>query len=97
MRRIGLSGQTLKAPGVREHLTPLLGQGRACRSELVLSPHTDPQDLLGFLPSRRPAKRWQAKGDARRIGSLAHPVALAHPEKRFDRIGTDRHAHVSES
>jgi len=24
-------------------------------------------------------------------------VALAHPEQRFDRIGTDRHAHLSES
>ena len=64
--------------------------------ELVLPGHTDLEDLRGFLPRRHPAKRGQTKGDASRILRLAHPVALGHPEKRFNRIGTDRQADVIE-
>jgi hypothetical protein len=97
MRRIGLPAHTLEGPRMRENLAPLLGQGRPCRSALVWSCHTDSQDLLGFLPRRCPAKRRHTQGDARHIRRLAHPVALAHPAPRFDRSGTDRHAHLSES
>jgi hypothetical protein len=97
MRRSGLPDQTLEALGVREHLAPLLGQGRQCCGAFVLPGHTDSEDLLGFLPSRPPTKRRQAQGDARRIRRLAYPVTLAHPEQRFDRIGTDRYAPLSES
>ena len=97
MRRSRLPDQTLEALGVSEHLAPLLGQGRQCRGEFVLPGHTDPEDLLGFLPSRPPTQCRQAKGDARRIWRLAYPVTLAHPEQRFNRIGTDRHAYLREA
>ncbi|HSX79736.1 MAG TPA: hypothetical protein VLQ80_14340 [Candidatus Saccharimonadia bacterium] len=80
-----------------EPLTPLLGQGRQCRGECVLLGHTAPEDVLGCLSSRPSTKRRQAKGDARRIRRLAHPVTLAPPTQRCDRIGTDRHTHVSKS
>ena len=58
--------------------------------------HADREDLLGFLPRRRPAEGRQAKGDASRIQRLAHPMVFAHPKERFDEIGTDRHADMIE-
>ncbi len=96
MRRMRLPAQTLKARRMREHLASLLGQGRHCLSELVLPGHTDSQDLLGFLPRRRPAQRRQPKGDASRIRYFAHPVALAHSKQRRDGIGADWQSHLIE-
>jgi hypothetical protein len=96
MRRMRLPAQTLNARRMRENLASLLGQGRHCLSELVLPGHTDSQDLLGFLPRRRPAKRRQPKGDASRLRYFAHPVALAHSEQRLDGIGADWQSHVIE-
>ena len=60
--------------------------------ELVLSGHTDLKDLRGFLPSRHHRTRPAGEGHARGILRLAHPVLLGHPEKRFNRIRTDRQA-----
>ena len=47
--------QTLEMLRMPEHLTTLLGQRSELRDELLLPCHTDPKDLLGFLPSRRTA------------------------------------------
>jgi hypothetical protein len=52
--------------------------------------------LRGFLPRWNPAKGGQTKGDASRILRFADPVALGHPEKGFNRIGTDRQADLIE-
>ncbi len=79
-----------------QHLAPLLGQGGELRCDLVLSCDADLQDLLGFLPGGQAAQGRQVQGDASRILRLAHPMALGHPEKRCDGIGTDRHADVIE-
>ncbi len=96
MRLARMQTQTLEALRVREHLAPLCRQGGQPSSALVLSGHTDLKDLLGVLPSRHPAKGRQAQGDARGILGLAHPVLLGPPEKRCDRIGTDRQSDVIE-
>jgi hypothetical protein len=79
-----------------QHLAPLLGQGGELSCDLLLSRDADLKDLLGFLPGGQAAQGRQAQGDASRILSLAHPMALGHPEKRFDGIGTDRQADVIE-
>ena len=96
MRLAWLQAQTHEALRVREHLASLFRQGGQPSSELVLSDHTDLKDLLGFLPSRYPAKGRQAQGDAIGILGLAHSVLLGHREKRCDRIGTDRQSDVIE-
>src|SRR6266404_1928677 len=79
--------QTLETLRVPEHLATLLGQRGELSGELALPCHTDREDLLGFLPSRRPAEGRQAKGDASRILRLAHPMAFGHPKERFDGVG----------
>ena len=79
-----------------QHLAPLLGQGGELRCDLVLSCDADLQDLLGFLPGGQAAQGRQVQGDASRLLRLAHPMALGHPEKRCDGIGTDRQADVIE-
>ena len=79
-----------------QHLAPLLGQGGELRCDLVLSRDADLQDLLGFLPGGQAAQGRQVQGDASRLLRLAHPMALGHPAKRCDGIGTDRQADVIE-
>ncbi len=79
-----------------QHLAPLLGQGGELSCNLSLSRDADLQDLLGFLPGGQAAQGRQAEGDASRILRLAHPMALGHPEQRFDGIGTDRQTDVIE-
>jgi hypothetical protein len=91
-----MQAQTLEALRVREHLAPLFRQGGQPSGALVLSGHPDLKDWLGFLPRRHPAKGRQAQGDASGILGLAHPVVLGRPEKRCDRIGTDRQSDVIE-
>ena len=80
MRLALIQAQTLEALRVSEYLAPLFRQGGEPSGELVLAGHTHLKDLLGFLPSRYPAKGRQAKGDARGILGLAHPVLLGHPK-----------------
>jgi hypothetical protein len=89
--------QALEMLRVPEHFATLLGQGGELRGELALPCHTDCKDLLGFLPSRRPAEGWQAQGNASRILRLAHPMAFGHPQERFDGVGADRQADVIEA
>ena len=91
-----ISPQTRKALGMGEHLAALLREGGASTRELALPCDTDLEDLRGFLPRWHPAKGGQTKGDASRILRFADPVALGHPEKGFNRIGTDRQADVIE-
>jgi len=43
--------QTFKALRVRQHLTPLLGQGADLTCKRLLPRHADVKHLLGFLPS----------------------------------------------
>src|SRR6266446_8051775 len=97
MRLAWIQAQTLEALGVRAPLAPLLRQGGEPTGARVLSGHADLKHWLGFLPRRHAAQGWQAKRDASRILGLAHPVLLGHPEKRFDRIGTDRQANLVET
>jgi hypothetical protein len=89
--------QALETLRVPQDLATLLAQRGALSGEFALPGHTDREDLLGFFPSRRPAEGRQAEGDASRIRSLAHAMALGHPKERFDRIGADRQADVVES
>src|SRR5437763_9830737 len=96
MRAAWSRAETLQALRVRQHLASLLGQGDQWSSELLVSRHADLKHLLGFVASRHTAQGRQAKGDATRIRSLAHPMALGHAEKRFDGIGADRQAEVIE-
>ena len=88
--------QALQALGMTEDLAPLLDKRGERRRALMLLGHADLQDLRGLLASRRPTKGGQAKGEASRIVDLAHPMAFAHAKERCDRIGPERHAHVSE-
>ena len=96
MRRTVSLPETLEAFRVTQHLPPLLGQRGELSGELLLSRHTDGENLFGFLPSRRPAEGRQAKRDSGRIRQLAHAMVLGHPEERFDRVRTDRQAEVSQ-
>src|SRR6266851_10507826 len=91
-----LKAETLEMLRVPQHLAPLLAQGGALSGELLLPCHTHPKHLLGFLPSGNAAEGRQAQRNAIRILRLAHPVALGHTEERFDRIGPDWQADVSE-
>ena len=88
--------ETLETLRMAQHLAPLLGQGGELRCDLVLSCDADLQDLLGFLPGGQAAQGRQVQGDASRLLRLAHPMALGHPAKRCDGIGTDRQADVIE-
>ena len=88
--------QPLECLAPAENLATLLGQRGEVSGELVLPCHTDREDLVGFLPSRRPAEGWHAQGDASRILRVAHPMVFAHAKERFDEIGTDRHADMIE-
>jgi hypothetical protein len=97
MRLMWLHTQACEVFRVTEHLASLFRQGGQRSGELVLPGYTDGKDLLSFLASRHPTKSRQAKGDASGIRGLAPPVALAYPEKRFDRIGTDRQADLIKS
>ena len=56
VRRALTPAQTLETLRVSEHLATLLGQRRELSGELALPCHTDREDLLGFVPSRRPAE-----------------------------------------
>src|SRR5713101_4926768 len=96
MRLALTPAQTLEFLAMAQHLAPLLGQRGHLSRDLVLSRHADPQHLCGFLSRWRPTQGRQAKGNASRILRLTHPVALGHPEERFDRIGADWQANVIE-
>ena len=50
--------QPLECLAPAENLATLLGQRGEVSGELVLPCHTDREDLVGFLPSRRPAEGW---------------------------------------
>ena len=91
-----ISPQTLQALGMGEHLAALFREGGESTRALALPCDTDLEDLHGFLPRWNSAKGGQTKGDASRILRFADPVALGHPEKGFNRIGTDRQADVIE-
>jgi hypothetical protein len=89
MQLMWLQTQAFELLWVTEYLALLFHQGGQRSGELALPGHTDGKNLLSFLPSRYPAKCRQAKGNASRILSFAHPVVFTDPEQRFDRIGTD--------
>ena len=91
-----MEAETLETLRVPQHLAPLLGQGGELSGELLLSRHTHRKYLLGFLPSGNAAEGRQAKCHAIRVLRLAHSMALGHPEERFDRIGGDRQADVTQ-
>lgn len=97
MNRALLSTQTLETLRVPQDLATLLAQRGDLGGEFALLDDRDREDLLGFLPSQRPAESWQAKGDTNRILRLPHPMAFGHRKERLDRIGTDRQADVIES
>ena len=90
-----MHASTFEALWVRQHLASLCRQGGQTTGACVLSGHTDLKDLYGFLASRHPAQRRQAKRDARRLLRLAHPVWRGHTDKRCDRIRTDRPSDMS--
>ncbi len=84
MRLLLIHASTFEALWVRQHLASLCRQGGQT-------------NLSGFLASRHPAQRSQAKRDARRLLRLAHPVLLGHTDKRCDRIRTDRQSDLLET
>ena len=95
--RVGLiAAETLETLRVTQHLASLPGQGGELTGEFLLSRHSHPEHLLGFLPSGNTAQGGQAKCDASGILGLTHPMALGHAEQRFDGIGADWQADVIE-
>jgi hypothetical protein len=80
MRGALREAQALKTLWVREHLTPLRGQGDALACKRLLPGHADLQDVLGFLARGKTAEGRQTQGDTSRILGLAHASRLSTRE-----------------